>query len=140
MGASSSIVGGFHIHISLSTKYIDEDRIISEIVSKLRNNGIRVTITDPDSTTKNICDTLKSANIVIYCNTQNYGTCSTQAIEYSYLSENDTLTYNVIIDRYKNSSYTNYMQGFLQGNGWELSSVDDIPKIIQDINRNVFVC
>ena len=143
MGASSSVLAnedGYHIHISLSSKYVDDNQIIMGIVSKLRQTGFRVTITDPTFTTKEICETLKSANVVIYCTTQNYGVCGTQAMEFSYLAENDKISYNIIIDRYENRVFAKHIQGFLQGRGWEMSSVEDIPLIVNDINHNALLC
>ena len=138
MGASSSIVGNFHIHISLSTKFSDSDNMVKSIIEKLESQNIKITITDPNQSTQEICNTIKKCNLVIYCNTQAYGTCSTQAIEYSYLLENEKKLYELIIDPY-NGNFTQYIQGFLQGEGWEMSSVDDIPRIIRSINDRL-VC
>lgn len=139
MGASSSIIGAspFHIHISLSSKYIDEDKLIPKIVNKLQESGIHVTVTNAHHTVKTICETLKQANMVIYCTTQNYGSCVTQATEYSYLSENDKPVYNMIIDRYSNHLFTEHVQELLNGKGWEMSSVQDIPSIIENINKQM---
>lgn len=138
MGASSSIVGNFHIHISLSTKFNDNDNMVKLIIEKLESQNIKITKTDPNQNTQEICNTIKKCNLVIYCNTQAYGTCSTQAIEYSYLMENEKKLYDLIIDPY-NGNFTQYIQGFLQGDGWEMSSVDDIPRIIRSINDRL-VC
>ena len=146
MGASSSILAQngseFHIHISLSTKYSDDNHIIQDVVSKLRQIGFRVTTTHSISSTstKEICETLRASDVVIYCSTQNYGSCGSQAIEYSYLSENEKIVYNVIIDDYENHLFADRMQRLFEGDGWELSSVDDISAIVKDINQKVLMC
>jgi protein-tyrosine-phosphatase len=138
MGASSSIVGNVHIHISLSTKFNDDGNMAKTIIEKLESQNVKITKTDPNQTTEQICNTIKKCDLVIYCSTQAYGTCSTQAIEYSYLMENDKKRYELIIDSYK-GNFTQYIQGFLQGEGWEMSSLDDIPRIIRSINDRL-VC
>jgi len=138
MGASSSIVGNFHIHISLSTKFNDDGNMAKTIIEKLESQNVKITKTDPNQTTEQICNTIKKCDLVIYCSTQSYGTCPTQAIEYSYLMENDKKRYELIIDSYK-GNFTQYIQGFLQGEGWEMSSLDDIPRIIRSINDRL-VC
>lgn len=144
MGASSSVVpeNGFHIHLSLSTKYLDKNHIIRDVVDKLRRIGFHVTTTNSISstTTKEICETLRASDLVIYCSTQNYGLCASQAIEYSYLSENDKIAYNVIIDDFENRVFADHMQRLFEGNGWELSSVHDISMIVKDINQKVLMC
>jgi hypothetical protein len=138
MGATTSINSNFHIHISLSSKFIDKDNMVGTIIEKLESQNIKITKTDPNQNTQEICSTIKRCNLVIYCSTQAYGTCATQAIEYSYLMENEKKLYELIIDPYK-GNFTQYIQGFLQGDGWEMSSVDDIPRIIRSINDRL-VC
>jgi hypothetical protein len=138
MGATNSINSNFHIHISLSSNFIDKDSILSTIIEKLESKNIKITKTDSTQTTEDICNTIKRCNLVIYCSMLSHGTCVTQAIEYSYLMENEKKLYEVFIDPYKRN-FTQYIQGFLQDEGWEMSSVDDIPQIIRSIN-NRLVC
>lgn len=138
MGASSSIAGVSHIHISLSTKFADNKKIIPQIVEKLEEKNIIVTITDSGRSTKEICSILKKADIIFYCSTQNYSTCAAQAIEYSYICENNTLTYNMIIDEYgNNTSYTKHIQSFLNNDGWEISSIDDFQHVLKEMNHKL---
>ena len=146
MGASSSVLvqngSVFHIHISLSTKHLDNNHIIQDVVAKLRQIGFQVTTTDSISSTstKEICETLRASDVVIYCSTQAYGSCVSQAIEYSYLSENDKIVYNVFMDDYENRTFADHMQRLFEGDCWELSSVDDISAIVKDINQKVLMC
>jgi hypothetical protein len=134
MGASSSINGSYRIHISRSTKFVDENDIMKQICEKLMAQGIHVTITDGSISTNEICQTIRDANIVIYCFTQNYGACSTQAIEYSYLTDNKKKKYNLTIDSYENGVFMKYAKELFEGDTWTMSSVQDIPSIIQNIN------
>lgn len=133
MGSSSSIVDSYHIHISLSTKHDKDKNALNDIILNLIESGITVTTTDSSLRQKETCNNLKNANVVIYCSTLNYGTCSTQAIEYSYLSENDILTYNVIVDPYENKTFAKNIKRFIKGDGYEISSIDEIHKIIKQI-------
>ena len=138
MGASSSITGVSHIHISLSTKFSDNKQIMQQIVEKLEEKNIIVTMTDLDRSTNEVCNLLKKADIIFYCSTQNYSTCAAQAIEYSYICENKTLTYNMIIDEYgNNTSYTKHIQSFINGEGWELSCIDDFQHVMKDLNNKL---
>ena len=140
MGASSSVSPFYHIHISVSTKFQDEHHIIHQIASKLRTHGIEVSITDSSKTTKEVCDTLKQSNMVIYCITQNYATCPMHALEYSYFAENEKPVYNLIVDRETNGDFTQRMQSLLEEQTWNVSSVQEIPSIIQNINHKMLTC
>ena len=133
MGSSSSIIDGYHIHISLSTKHNHNKSNFENIISKLQESGITITVTDSSLTLKETCNNIKNANIVIYCTTQNYGPCCTQAIEYSYLSENEKLTYNVIVDPYQNKLFSEHVQQYMDQKAHEISSVEDIEKVIQEV-------
>ena len=55
-------------------------------------------------------------------------------------SENEKIVYNVIIDDYENHLFADRMQRLFEGDGWELSSVDDISAIVKDINQKVLMC
>ena len=140
MGASSSILDHYHIHISVSSKYEDDTHIVSGIAEKLREIGITVSVTDPSKSAKETCNTIKESNLVIYCMTQSYAACATQAIEYSYLAENNKPVYNVIVDRYDNRLFADHMQYLLNGKGLEASTIKDIPSIIHKINSQVLIC
>lgn len=133
MGSSTSVIGSYHIHISLSTKYNCDPNLITDLIASLNEKGIKVTVTDNSLSTKETCDILRNANLVVYCSTQNYGACSTQAIEYSYLSENNKLSYNVIIDEYENKLFSQYLKTFMDGNEYEISSIQDIERVIQNM-------
>jgi hypothetical protein len=135
MGSSNSVIELQHIHISLSTKYVDDKNFIHNIITNLEDTGFIVTKTDASMTTNEICKNIKNANIVIYCSTQSYGSCSTQAIEYSYLSENEKRTYNVVIDPYENRLFMNHVQSMLDKKAMEISSVNDITNIINEIKN-----
>ena len=142
MGASSSIDKSFCIHISVSSHYVDEGHVIRDMISKLKEAGFRITTTNTtkESSTKEICDAIRCADLVIYCNTQNYNTCSTQAIEYSYLSENKITCHHVIVDRYESRVFASHIQRFLNNEGWELSSTQNIVSLVNTINNRVHAC
>ena len=139
MGASNSVIGNQYIHISLSTKFIDDKNFIDNIIHNLENTGFIVTKTNPSLTTTETCENIRKANIVIYCSTQSYGSCPTQAIEYSYLSENEKRTYNVVIDPYENRIFMDHVQSILEKKAMEIASVNDIPNILKDI-KNAAAC
>ena len=46
----------------------------------------------------------------------------------------------MIIDDYENHLFADRMQRLFEGDGWELSSVDDISAIVKDINQKVLMC
>ena len=135
MGASNSVIGNQYIHISLSTKFIDDKNFIDNIIRNLEDTGFIVTKTDPSLTTTQTCENIRKANIVIYCSTQSYGSCSTHAIEYSYLLENEKRTYNVVIDPYENRIFMDHVQSMLEKKAMEIASVNDIPNILKDIKN-----
>ena len=133
MGASSSFLEIRHIHISLSTKFADNDGIVQQMIRKLEEKNIHVTVTNNECSTKEVCELLKNADIIFYCCTQNYAQCSAQALEYSYLIENRKVTYDIIIDNYKESRFTEYMQKLLDNNGWEITTIRDFQSVLKDI-------
>lgn len=138
MGASSSFGSISHIHISLSTKFIDNKKIIPQIVKQLEDKNITVTITDSSRSTNEVCNILKKADVIFYCSSQGYSICATQAIEYSYICENNTVTYNMIIDEYGNNTlYTKHIQSFLNNDGWEISSIDDFQHVLKDMKHKL---
>lgn len=134
MGASSSFLEIRHIHISLSTKFADTDGIVQKMVGKLKEKNIEVTVTNNERSIKEVCELLKKADIIFYCCTQNYGQCSNQALEYSYLIENKKVTYDIIIDNYKESIFTEYMQSLFDGQAWEITTIHDFQSILKDIS------
>lgn len=137
MGGSSSIQN-YHIHMSLSSKFIDQHKIVENIINTLNLQNIKVTKTNASLSVNEICNIMKQADLIIYCNTQSCGTCPTQAIEFSYLMDNIKKKCDLIINPYENSStYVSYIQGFLDNKGLEISSVEDIPHIINHINKQI---
>ena len=46
MGSSNSVIELQHIHISLSTKYVDDKNFIHNIITNLEDTGFIVTKTD----------------------------------------------------------------------------------------------
>lgn len=134
MGASSSFLETNHIHISLSTKFIDDEKIVPKIVSKLKEKNIEVTLTQAGRSTKETCELMRKANIIFYCCTQNYAQCSAQALEYSYLIENEKMTYNIIIDPYTESMFTEHIQSLFDNDAWKITSIDDFQHILKDLS------
>ena len=134
MGSSSSMVDSYYIHISLSTKHHHDKNAFTDTIEKMKEKGIYITVTDSSSTQKETCYNIKKANFVIYCNTQNYGACSTQALEYSYFSENNIVAYNVIVDPYENRLFSAQIQAYMNGSdAHEISSIEDIEKVIRQV-------
>lgn len=136
MGNSASFSN--KIHVSISTKFTDYDKIINKLIHDLTNKGIHVTKTDPSHNIQELCNTISNADIIIYCNSKASPCCS-QAIEYSYLIENTKTTYNLIIDPY-NDGFTDYLQGFLQNGGISIKNQDDVKKIVDQINNRIVPC
>ena len=134
MGASISIMDHIHIHISLSTKFIDSHKIVTDMIRKLEEKTIKVTVTNNELSTKEIYDVLSTSNIIFYCHTQNYSSCSpTQAIEYNHLSNMQKPVYDIIIDHYPDKVFTEHMQYVLDGYGWEIESANDIQNLLREI-------
>ena len=133
MGNSASFSN--KIHISISTKFIDYDKLIEKLVNDLSNKGIFVTKTDPSHNVQQLCNAISNADIIIYCNSRTSPCCS-QAIEYSYLIENTKTTYNLIINPY-DDGFTDYLQGFLENNGITIKNENDIKKIVDQINNRI---
>ena len=133
MGASSSVINQYHIHISFSTKFIDDNNILSEIISSLRQRGYKITTTDLSYSASEICNIIRNSDILIYCVCQTYSVCAAQAIEYSYLSENPKKIYNIIIDKYKDETYLKHIKELFDKNTTVISSKDDIHNVIREI-------
>lgn len=138
MGAGSSvdILPPPHIHISLPNRHENVKDFVAAMVARLKEIGFTVTQTDPSLTTEQTCKVIRNAHGVIMCISQASSSCVVQAVEYSYIMDNYKKHYNVILDPYEDSRFTNYIQGFLQNSGIEISSVDDVSRVINEINKN----
>lgn len=138
MGAGSSvdILPPPHIHISLPKRHENVKEFVESMVNRLKEIGFIVTQTDPSLTTEQTCNVIRNAHGVIMCISEASSSCVVQAIEYSYIMDNYKKHYNVILDPYEDSRFTNYIQGFLQNSGIKVSSVDDVSLVIKEINSN----
>ena len=137
MGASSSVdmLIPPHIHISVPVNRESYKNIIVNIQKRLQDIGFIVTLTDDSIDTQAIYTTLRNAHAVIMCNCTNTTSCSTQAIEYSYLVDNYKKTYQVIIDPY-NHTFLENIQRILGDEAISVANIDDISYVVKQISEN----
>jgi hypothetical protein len=137
MGASSSVnmLTPPHIHISVPINRESYKHIIENIQRRLEKIGFIVTLTD-NSVSKNVLyDTLRSSHAVIMCNCTNTTSCITQAMEYSYLVDNQKKAYQVIVDPY-NHAFLDSIQRILGDDAIPVTNIEDISCVINEINNN----
>lgn len=135
MGATTSINFSNNIHISISSKCYDYHNKLDLIIEKYKMKGINITKTDPSMSHNDICEVLYKTDTIIYCSTSCL-TCPTQALEYSYLIDNEKKTVQLIINPYENK-FTEYLQGFLNNEGIEIKNIEDIHDIILNMNKQI---